>query len=94
MTKPIDIMNMGPQRTSVRGADEVWTVTVTPPPWTEFTASTVRLTDEQHARYQTWMAGDVLIQDALPDLSDAEREILITGIDDEQSSAAFGDKDE
>ena len=89
--KPIDMMKLGPQRTSVRAADGIWTVTVTPPPWTTFAASTVRLTPDQHARYLTWLAGDALIQDALPDLSDAEREILITGIDDEQFSAAFGE---
>ena len=92
--KPIDMMNLGPQRTSARGADGIWTVTVTPPDWTGFAASTIRLTPDQHARYLAWLDGDVLIQDALPDLSDAEREILITGIDDEEFTATFGDKDQ
>lgn len=92
--RPIDLLNLGPQRTSVRGADGIWTVTVTPPAWTGFSASSVKLTPDQHRRYLAWLAGEELIQDALPSLTAATREILMSGINDEQFTAAFHDEDE
>jgi hypothetical protein len=88
-----DKLGIGPQRRSDRGADGIWTVTVTPPGWSGFTASTVRLPPDQHARYLAWLAGDGLIQELLPELTDADREILMTGIDEAQWQAAFGDEE-
>jgi hypothetical protein len=41
---------------------------------------TVILTEGQFRRYRAWMTNRQLIHDALPDLSDAQREILLTGL--------------
>lgn len=92
--KPIATMKLGPQRTSVCNDDGSWTVTVTPPPWTEFSASTLRLTEQQYHRCLRWLAGEGLIQEMLSDLSDAEREILMTGVNAAEFDEAFRDEDE
>lgn len=40
----------------------------------------IELNDEEYARYQEWRRGKMLIQEALPNLSADEREMLKTGI--------------
>jgi hypothetical protein len=60
--------------------DEV-EVTVTPPKWASVgEGATVILTVDQFRRMKQWLNGDAMIQDCLGDLSNDEREILMTGI--------------
>lgn len=47
----------------------------------------VFLTYDQFERFKAWRSGAMLIQDALPDLADSEREIILTGMDDEAWNA-------
>ena len=78
--KPIDMMGMGPARMESLSGN-VWTVTVTPPPWSGFKESrSVRLSKDQFERYKLWRDGPALIQMVLSELSAADREILMTGI--------------
>jgi len=70
-------------------------VTVTPPVWSGFNASTIRLTADQYNRLQVWLnVPGKLIQDVFPDMSATQREILQTGIGPEEWDAAFKDDDD
>src|SRR5215471_12864312 len=44
-----------------------------------FRPSQVVLTSDQYLRFKAWLNGSKLIQEALPDLSADDREILMTG---------------
>ncbi|GGA64608.1 hypothetical protein [Pelagibacterium lentulum] len=48
------------------------------------------VTDEQFAKFE---AG-ALIQDAFPNLTDSQREFILTGSTDDEWDEAFGDEDE
>lgn len=43
---------------------------------------------------KTWQNGDGLIQNLFPDLTDDEREFLMTGVTREEWDIAFGDEDD
>lgn len=73
-------MEMRPKREAIKGDDGLWEITVTPPEWTGFSPSTIKLTDDQHERYLNWWQTGGLIQDWFPDLNSNEREILLSGI--------------
>lgn len=49
----------------------------------------VVLTHDQYLRFKAWQTGPKMIQDALPDLSADDREILMTGIGPEQWDRMF-----
>jgi hypothetical protein len=92
--KPIDILSLGPKREAVfRKTLGTWLVTVTPPEWSEFKASAVTLTNDQYTRYLDWNGGGKLIQDCLPDLSPSQREILMSGIGDEEFDSLRSEDD-
>lgn len=48
--------------------------------------------EEFDRRYKAWAAG-ALIQDAFPELSDDEREFIMTGITPQEWDAEFKDED-
>jgi hypothetical protein len=78
--KPIDKLNMGPLRevTPIIGG---FRVTVTPPEWTGIKGGKyIDLSPVQYLKYLEWMESGILIQDALPELTPAQREILMTGM--------------
>ena len=79
--KPIDLLGLGPTRKEFHiESDDMYRITVTPPAWAEMEeGEELLLTPDQYRRYKRWMETGILIQDALPDLSPAEREYLITG---------------
>lgn len=45
------------------------------------------ITDEQLER---WKQGNIMIQDAFPNLSPSQREFILTGITDDEWDATFG----
>lgn len=92
--KPIDQLGFGPKREEVKQADGNWLLTITPPPQTEFSASSITLTQDQYERYRQWRSGGILIQYALPELSAAQREILMTGIGLREWHEAFKEEDD
>lgn len=91
MVKPIDLLGLGPKREATKQPDGTWIVKVTPPNFSGFSASTLTLSHDQYCRYLEWRDNGRLIQDCLPELSAAQREILMTGIGPEEFKACFGD---
>lgn len=90
----IDRVGLGPTRI-VERLDNGYKVTVTPPAWSGISGGTsVVLNADQFSRYNTWNSGLALIQEALPDLSPADREILMTGIGPDLWDQEFSDEDE
>ena len=49
---------------------------------------TVILSPDQFHRFRQWLAGGEIIQDLLPDLTVAEREMLMSGLDEKSFAAA------
>lgn len=83
MIKPIDQLGFGPKREVVEDGEGGYLIMVTPPKALGPRPTvTVPLTADQHARYLQWQDG-MLIQHALHDLSASDREMLITGLDDD-----------
>jgi hypothetical protein len=83
-----------PTRQVERLADGRFCVTVTPPAWSGFThPGSIVLKPDQFDRYQNWLIDGSLIQDALPDLTTGQREILLSGIAPEDWDAEFSDDD-
>jgi hypothetical protein len=67
----------------VERVEDGYVVHVTPPPIIgQLPTQSVMLTDDQYQRYLQWREKDGMIQELLPDLSDSQREILMTGLDD------------
>ena len=94
MIKPINLFpGLSPKRHDTKSATG-WNIHVTPPAAVGGPTVIVALTDEQYARYVLWRDSGLLIQTALPDLSDSEREMLMTGLTDEAFAAAAREEDE
>lgn len=91
--KPIDKLGFGPKRKSVRNPDGTYTIKITPPVFMGGREVEVPLTSTQYLGYLAWENGQ-LIQDALPDLSPSQRELILTGLDDAAFKAAFEDGDD
>ena len=80
MPKPIDLLGMGPKREVADLSNGNFLIRVTPPEWSGYTESKhIELTPDQYSRFNEWMQTGILIQDALPELTPEEREILISG---------------
>ncbi len=80
--KPIDRLGLGPSyhiEEKPNGTKEVF---VKPPEFFIPNAEekSVTLTSEQYQRFLQWRNTRVLIQDALPDLTPCQREVLMTGL--------------
>jgi hypothetical protein len=43
----------------------------------------LELTNEQFGRYLKWLGGGISIQDAFPELTPGEREVLLSGLPEE-----------
>jgi hypothetical protein len=72
--------------------DGTYSVKVTPPEWSTFSASEIILTKDQFFRFHHWLhSPNIRIQDILADLSAEQREILKTGISPKQWKETFGD---
>jgi hypothetical protein len=76
----IDLPGMAPVRLVEPRPDGSVTIHVTPPVFMRCPRVSVDLNREQYARYLEWRLGHKMIQDALPDLSEDEREKLMTGL--------------
>lgn len=92
MKRPIDQLGFGPTRVVCEDGEGGYLVMVTPPKMLGLPTVTVPLTADQYKRYQLWEEG-MLIQNALPELSPAVREMLITGLSDEEFKKAVRDAD-
>jgi hypothetical protein len=79
--KPIDLIQGFAPTREVKGNDDgTFTITVTPPSWVGAKGKSVILNQDQYIRYLQWRSDQgILIQDALPDLNNNQREILLNG---------------
>lgn len=66
-------------------------VDVIPPEWAGFKGTWIMLNADQFNRFQMWLKGSILIQDAFPELNNSQREILMTGIGPEEWNENFKD---
>ena len=83
----IDKLGMGPERELIKNEDGNYVLRVTPPAWAGFEpgySSELVLTPDQVNRYYSWKNSHMLIQDAFPDLNPSQREVIISGISDEE----------
>jgi hypothetical protein len=74
------VPGMTPVREVAPQADGSFVVYVTPPWFMRCPRVSVHLNREQYVRYMEWRLGHKLIQEALPELGEDEREKLITGL--------------
>jgi hypothetical protein len=79
--RPIDLVpGMAPVREVAPQADGSVIIHVTPPAFMRCPRVSVTLSRGQYARYLEWRLGHRFIQEALPELSEDEREKLMTGL--------------
>lgn len=91
-----DQLGLGPTRVAKQNeGQQTWTVYVTPNKLFLPEAKThhVILTDDQYRRYTEWLGSGQLIQYCLPDLAGSVRELLLSGLTDEDL-AGFDDEDD
>lgn len=78
----IDPHRLAPSR-RVEKTEHGYIVFVKPPDFLGYPEVSVFLTPDQFGRYEQWQRKELLIQEALPELSDSEREMLMSGLSDE-----------
>jgi hypothetical protein len=76
------------RRVEQNGEDFI--VYVKPPAFFNQDEVAVHLTADQYKRYLLWRAGAGMIQDMLDDMSDDEREKLMSGLTDDNFNKAWG----
>jgi hypothetical protein len=91
----IDMVDPGfAARRRVEETPEGYVIYVKPAPiMGDFPERNIALTPEQYERYKQWRDGSVLIQDAFPELTPDQREVLMTGLSDDDFLKAAGDED-
>jgi hypothetical protein len=80
-----DKLGLGPKREIVDNKDGTYTLKVSPPAYAGFEpgyCSEIVLSEEQVLKYEAWTNSHILIQDAFPELTATQREIILTGIAD------------
>jgi hypothetical protein len=77
------IPGMQPTRRVIETTGNHVVVGVQPPRFMKLPEQQLTLTTDQYKRYCQWLAGGGLIQDLLPELKLSERELLLSGIGDQ-----------
>ena len=77
------IPGMEPDRRTIRTTGTHVTIGVRAPDFMGTPEQELTLTNKQFERYLKWLAGGVLIQYALPELTPGEREVLLSGLPEE-----------
>lgn len=79
---PLNIPGFAPIRSSVKHIDGTYTVYVTPPKLSGFPSvpRSVHLTEAQFWTYRRWLDSGQSIQEAFPELSADDREVLLSGL--------------
>lgn len=93
--KPIDMIGFGPKREVTRDDKSEYILAVTPPKFVgDLPTQFVKLSEDQFRRYKLWLDDGVLIQNALHDLTIAQREIIMTGLGEEDFAKMAADDEE
>jgi hypothetical protein len=77
---PIELPGFSPTRAVAFQDDGTCIVYITPPPFMHLPRVSIRLSADQYDRYCAWRLGRGMIQELLPELSDDDREKLMSGI--------------
>jgi hypothetical protein len=77
---PVELPGFSPTRAVAFQDDGTCIVYVTPPPFMRLPRVSVHLDASQYDRYCAWRLGRGMIQELLPELSDDDREKLMSGI--------------
>jgi hypothetical protein len=80
----------GPKREAAQLPDGRYRVTIAPPGEYEVAPGTMELSAADYAAYCAWLESGGEIQAYLPGLSDAERELLLSGLTPETYAQVFG----
>lgn len=88
--KPVDQLGFGPKREVKQLDNDQWEISVTPPKFMGLPTQKLVLNKNQYLGYLAWQNGQ-LIQDALPDLTRSQREIILTGLGDDDFNRLAGD---
>lgn len=88
--KPVDQLGFGPKREVKQLDNDQWEISVTPPQFMGLPTKKLVLNKNQYLGYLAWQNGQ-LIQDALPDLTASQREIILTGLGDDDFNRLAGD---
>jgi len=92
--KPIDRLPEWAPRRREEQRDQFWIVYVQPPAMFGLPEQSIYLSPDQYQRYKLWRDGSLMIQEALPDLSPEQREILLSGLGDADFHKFAGDADD
>ncbi len=91
----MELPGFSPTRRVVLNDDGTYTVYVKPPATVgNYPEVSVKLTVDQYDRYLSWRERAAMIQEALPELSAATREMLMTGLGDEDFHRIARDPEE
>ena len=87
-------LGLGPTRILTKLSDGTTRLTVTPPAFLGRPSTHIVLTEEQVDRYHIWQTTGMLIQEAFPELSLDQREIILTGLGEEDFKEIFKDEED
>lgn len=73
--------------------DHLVTLLITPPVWAGVSPKTIEVTPTDWKSIQAWMSGGGMIDKALPHWTPSQREILLTGYDDNDWDKAIKNDD-
>jgi hypothetical protein len=80
-----DLVGMGPARVLTKNPDGSFTLTVTPPYALGYRGASINLTADQANRYQyDYIGKNGLVQKVFPDLTPAQREVIVSGINEDE----------
>jgi hypothetical protein len=80
-------LGLGPKRVVTKNDDGTFTMAVFPPPWAGYEpgfSNSIILTEAQVNKYHEWNTSGLLIQEAFPELTDSQREIILSGLGDKE----------
>lgn len=89
--KPVDQLGFGPKREVKQLDNDQWELSVTPPAFLKLPTQKLILNKNQYLGYLAWQNDGQLIQNALPDLTPSQREIILTGLGDDDFHRFAGD---
>lgn len=89
----MDLPGFTPSR-RVEKISDGYMIYVQPPKFMALPEVSVYLTKDQFDRYAKWRSGVMMIQEALPELNDSTREMLMSGLGDKDWDRITRDPDD
>ena len=90
-----DKLGLGPTRkVTYMTATQSWQIDIQAPAAMKCPPYRIILNTDQYIRYKCWERGELMIQEALPELTADEREQLMSGINQKRWDEMFKESDE